>query len=90
MRLAIRMAGVLGLWLLCAAAFAQRVEGDRAGAQGLYDAEITVTNQGEAQRNDDDYLYVAAWEHKGEGSEPVLHKEPLVYEEVKLATRSYK
>ena len=51
MRLAIRMASVLGLWLLCAAAFAQRVEGDRAGAQGLYDAEITVTNQGEAQRN---------------------------------------
>ena len=51
MRLAIRMASVLGLWLLCAAAFAQRVEGDRAGAQGLYDAEVAVTNQGEAQRN---------------------------------------
>ncbi len=48
------------------------------------------TAEGEAQRNDDDFLYVAAWEHKGEGNEPVLHKEPLVYEEVKLATRSYK
>ncbi|HUR80534.1 MAG TPA: fumarate reductase/succinate dehydrogenase flavoprotein subunit [Thermoanaerobaculia bacterium] len=48
------------------------------------------TPDGEAQRNDDDYLYVAAWEHKGEDAEPVLHKEPLVYEEVKLATRSYK
>jgi succinate dehydrogenase / fumarate reductase flavoprotein subunit len=48
------------------------------------------TADGEAQRNDDEYLYVAAWEHKGEGNEPVLHKEPLVYEEVKLATRSYK
>ncbi|HEX8411917.1 MAG TPA: fumarate reductase/succinate dehydrogenase flavoprotein subunit [Thermoanaerobaculia bacterium] len=48
------------------------------------------TPDGEAQRNDDDFLYVAAWEHKGEGNEPVLHKEPLVYEEVKLATRSYK
>jgi succinate dehydrogenase / fumarate reductase, flavoprotein subunit len=45
---------------------------------------------GEADRNDDKFLYVAAWEYKGEGSEPVLHKEPLVYEEVKLATRSYK
>jgi succinate dehydrogenase / fumarate reductase flavoprotein subunit len=45
---------------------------------------------GEAERNDDEFLYVAAWEHKGEGNEPVLHKEPLVYEEVKLATRSYK
>jgi succinate dehydrogenase / fumarate reductase flavoprotein subunit len=48
------------------------------------------TPDGEAQRNDDDFTYVAAWEHKGEGNEPVLHKEPLVYEEVKLATRSYK
>ena len=48
------------------------------------------TPDGEAQRNDDDFLYVAAWEHKGDGNEPVLHKEPLVYEEVKLATRSYK
>jgi succinate dehydrogenase / fumarate reductase flavoprotein subunit len=48
------------------------------------------TPDGEAQRNDDDFLYVAAWEYKGEGNEPVLHKEPLQYEEVKLATRSYK
>jgi succinate dehydrogenase / fumarate reductase, flavoprotein subunit len=48
------------------------------------------TPDGEAQRNDDDFTYVAAWQHKGEGNEPVLHKEPLVYEEVKLATRSYK
>ena len=45
---------------------------------------------GEAKRNDDEFLYVAAWEFKGEGNEPVLHKEALVYEEVKLATRSYK
>ncbi|HEX9160468.1 MAG TPA: fumarate reductase/succinate dehydrogenase flavoprotein subunit [Thermoanaerobaculia bacterium] len=48
------------------------------------------TADGEAKRNDDKYLYVAAWEFKGDGNEPVLHKEPLVYEEVKLATRSYK
>ncbi len=48
------------------------------------------TPDGEAERNDNEFLYVAAWEHKGEGNEPVLHKEPLVYEEVKLATRSYK
>ncbi|HEV7767008.1 MAG TPA: fumarate reductase/succinate dehydrogenase flavoprotein subunit [Thermoanaerobaculia bacterium] len=45
---------------------------------------------GEAKRNDDEFLYVGAWEFKGDGNEPVLHKEPLVYEEVKLATRSYK
>jgi succinate dehydrogenase / fumarate reductase flavoprotein subunit len=48
------------------------------------------TPDGEAQRDDEKFLYVGAWEHKGEGNEPVLHKEPLVYEEVKLATRSYK
>ncbi|HSP16321.1 MAG TPA: fumarate reductase/succinate dehydrogenase flavoprotein subunit [Thermoanaerobaculia bacterium] len=48
------------------------------------------TPDGEAKRNDDKFLYVAAWEFKGDGNEPVLHKEPLVYEEVKLATRSYK
>jgi len=47
------------------------------------------TPDGEAKRNDDEFLYVAAWEHAGDGA-PVLHKEPLHYEEVKLATRSYK
>ena len=36
------------------------------------------TPDGEAERNDDEFLYVAAWEHKGVGNEPVLHKEPLV------------
>ena len=48
------------------------------------------TADGEALRNDDRFLYVAAWEFTGDDSEPRLHKEPLVYEEVKLATRSYK
>jgi succinate dehydrogenase / fumarate reductase, flavoprotein subunit len=48
------------------------------------------TEDGEAKRNDDDYHYVSAWEFKGLGNEPELHKEPLVYESVKLATRSYK
>ncbi|PYQ52863.1 MAG: fumarate reductase/succinate dehydrogenase flavoprotein subunit [Acidobacteria bacterium] len=46
------------------------------------------TPDGEALRNDDKFLYVAAWEFTGE--EPRLHKEPLMYEEVKLAARSYK
>ena len=45
---------------------------------------------GEAKRNDDDFLYVSAWQYTGEQSAPVLNKEPLVYEEAKLATRSYK
>jgi succinate dehydrogenase / fumarate reductase flavoprotein subunit len=48
------------------------------------------TPEGEAQRNDNDFLYVGAWEYAGAGKQPILHKESLVYEEVKLATRSYK
>jgi succinate dehydrogenase / fumarate reductase, flavoprotein subunit len=48
------------------------------------------TPEGEAKRNDDQFLYVAAWEFTGDRNEPRLHKEPLTYEEVKLATRSYK
>jgi succinate dehydrogenase / fumarate reductase flavoprotein subunit len=48
------------------------------------------TSEGEAQRDDDKFLYVGAWQFTGEKSEPALHKEPLVYEEAKLATRSYK
>src|SRR6476469_2668068 len=48
------------------------------------------TPDGEALRDDENFLYVGAWEYTGEKSEPRLHKEPLVYEEMKLATRSYK
>jgi succinate dehydrogenase / fumarate reductase, flavoprotein subunit len=45
---------------------------------------------GEAKRDDARYAYVGAWEYAGEGRPPVLHQEPLVYEEVKMSTRSYK
>ena len=48
------------------------------------------TEDGEAQRDDENFAYVAAWEYKGKPSDAVLHKEPLVYENLKLATRSYK
>jgi succinate dehydrogenase / fumarate reductase flavoprotein subunit len=48
------------------------------------------TDDGEAMRNDEDFCYVAAWEFKGAGVEPELHKEPLKFENVKLAVRSYK
>jgi succinate dehydrogenase / fumarate reductase flavoprotein subunit len=48
------------------------------------------TEEGEALRNDEEFSYVAAWEFAGVGNEPILHKEPLVFEEVKPATRSYK
>jgi succinate dehydrogenase flavoprotein subunit len=48
------------------------------------------TEDGEAQRNDDLYANVSAWEWTGDPSAPVLHTEPLSFEYVKLATRSYK
>jgi succinate dehydrogenase / fumarate reductase flavoprotein subunit len=48
------------------------------------------TPEGEALRNDQDFMFVSAWEWKGEGAEPELHKEVLEYEEVKVTQRSYK
>ncbi|HEX9564670.1 MAG TPA: fumarate reductase/succinate dehydrogenase flavoprotein subunit [Gemmatimonadaceae bacterium] len=48
------------------------------------------TADGEAQRDDERFGYVAAWEHAPAGRPPVLHREPLVFENVQLATRSYK
>ncbi len=48
------------------------------------------TPEGEAQRDDDNYAYVAAWEFKGENQAEELHKEELHFENVKLTQRSYK
>ena len=48
------------------------------------------TEDGEAQRDDENFAYVAAWEYKGKPSDAVLHKEELVFDNVKLVQRSYK
>jgi succinate dehydrogenase / fumarate reductase, flavoprotein subunit len=48
------------------------------------------TEDGEALRNDDEFSYVAAWEFTGVGEKPELHREPLGFEAVELAQRSYK
>ena len=48
------------------------------------------TEDGEAVRDDENFSHVAAWEYQGPNEEPLLHKELLHFEEVKLATRSYK
>ncbi|MBI1353651.1 MAG: succinate dehydrogenase (quinone) flavoprotein subunit [Acidobacteria bacterium] len=48
------------------------------------------TDDGEAKRNDADFAYVAGWEYTGDFGKPKLHKEPLEFENVALATRSYK
>jgi succinate dehydrogenase / fumarate reductase flavoprotein subunit len=52
--------------------------------------EESQTPDGEALRDDEHFSYVAAWEFTGVGKEPVLHKEPLVFEEVHPTQRSYK
>jgi len=48
------------------------------------------TEDGEARRDDENFAFVGAWEYKGADQPPVLHKEPLVYDEVHMSTRSYK
>jgi succinate dehydrogenase / fumarate reductase flavoprotein subunit len=48
------------------------------------------TDDGEAKRDDENFAYVAAWEYAGPGRPAILNKEPLVYDEVHLSTRSYK
>jgi succinate dehydrogenase / fumarate reductase flavoprotein subunit len=48
------------------------------------------TPDGEALRNDEEFAYVAAWEYAGADTQPVVHKEPLEFEYVPLAQRSYK
>jgi len=48
------------------------------------------TEEGEALRDDENFMYVAAWEYKGEPSDAVLHKEALEYNDIEVKTRSYK
>ena len=49
-----------------------------------------VTEDGEAKRDDENFAFTSVWEFKGVGEAPVLHKEPLEFENVQLSTRSYK
>ena len=48
------------------------------------------TEDGEAKRDDQNFCYAAAWEYTGDFAKPKLNKEELTFEEVHLATRSYK
>ncbi len=63
---------------------------DREESCGAHFRTEYQTPDGEAKRDDDRYAFVSAWQYEGPGNEPTRHQEPLVYEEVKLATRSYK
>jgi succinate dehydrogenase / fumarate reductase flavoprotein subunit len=57
---------------------------------GCHFNEAFQTKEHEALRDDVNMCHVAVWEYAGEGRDPVFHKEPLLFEFVKLATRSYK
>jgi succinate dehydrogenase / fumarate reductase flavoprotein subunit len=63
---------------------------ERRESCGGHFREEWQTPDGEALRDDENFAHVAAWEYKGEGNAPTRHVEPLKFENVHLATRSYK
>jgi succinate dehydrogenase / fumarate reductase flavoprotein subunit len=63
---------------------------DRDESAGAHFREEHQTEEGEALRNDDDYAFVSAWEWRGAGQPALRHTEPLHFESVELARRSYK
>jgi succinate dehydrogenase / fumarate reductase flavoprotein subunit len=63
---------------------------ERRESCGGHFREEFQTADGEAQRDDANFCHVAAWSYAGEGQAPVRNVEPLVFENVHLATRSYK
>ena len=73
--------------------FAELLATDALGREescGCHFNEACQTEDHEAKRDDDNCAYVAAWEYKGYGKEPELHREPLTFENVQLTQRSYK
>ena len=62
----------------------------RTESCGGHFREESQTPDGEARRDDANFAYVAAWEYAGERQSPILNREPLVFENVKLSQRSYK
>jgi succinate dehydrogenase / fumarate reductase flavoprotein subunit len=63
---------------------------NREESCGGHFREEHQTKENEAKRNDEEFSYVAAWEHKGDSLPAELHKEELIFENVELTTRSYK
>jgi succinate dehydrogenase / fumarate reductase flavoprotein subunit len=62
----------------------------RTESCGGHFREESQTPEGEALRDDEHFSYVAAWEYDGPNAAPILNKEPLHFEHVHLAQRSYK
>lgn len=63
---------------------------NREESCGAHFREEYQTAEGEAQRNDHEYSYVAAWQYQGESEKPCLQKEALEFDNVELTQRSYK
>jgi succinate dehydrogenase / fumarate reductase flavoprotein subunit len=63
---------------------------DRTESCGGHFREESQTPEGEARRDDEHFAYVSAWQYAGDNSTPILNKEPLHFEYVHLAQRSYK
>ena len=63
---------------------------NREESCGGHFREEYQTEEGEAKRDDENFTFVSAWEHKGKDVDEVLHKEELKFENVKLTQRSYK
>lgn len=63
---------------------------NRKESCGGHFREESVTEDGEAKRNDEEFAYASVWEYSGEEKEPVLHRELLTFESIKLSQRSYK
>jgi len=82
---AIRVADFLELGELMAMDALNRKE-----SCGGHFREEMQTEEGETLRDDNNFMYVSCWENQGVGKDPVLHKEQLNYEFVKIATRNYK
>ncbi len=63
---------------------------ERNESCGAHFREEYQTPEGEPLRDDLNYCYASAWEYTGVGKPPILHKEPLTFENVHLTQRSYK
>jgi succinate dehydrogenase / fumarate reductase flavoprotein subunit len=63
---------------------------DRDESCGGHFREEHQTGEGEAERNDEKFCHVSAWEYAGESKPPVMHREPLTFKDAKIKQRSYK
>jgi succinate dehydrogenase / fumarate reductase flavoprotein subunit len=89
MNLALEQAGRIADFL----EFAELLAHDALDRDESCGAHFRIEHQypdGEAKRDDEHYCHVSAWEHKGVGERPALHKEPLAWETVVPSVRSYK